>query len=155
MEEAGHLDTELELQSIDDDWRKNTTDAVAAQLREAGIKVKRTVLPGSTFWNDWVNYPFSSTNWNHRPLGTQVLGLAYRSGEAWNEAGFANEEFDKLLAEANSIADADKRRVVMAKLQKIMAFVANNDTFNTNFKAFRFIRTCTNCCTHHVFWVMA
>ena len=33
---------------------------------------------------------------------------------------FANKEFDTLLAEANSIADADKRRVVMAKIQKIM-----------------------------------
>ncbi len=120
MEEAGQADFEHELQSIDDDWRKNTTDAVAAQLRDAGIKVKRTVLPGSTFWNDWAKYPFSSTNWNHRPLGTQVLGLAYRSGEAWNESGFANKEFDTLLAEANSIADADKRREVMAKIQKIM-----------------------------------
>ncbi|MEM7282836.1 MAG: ABC transporter substrate-binding protein, partial [Pseudomonadota bacterium] len=120
MAEAGMADYEHELHSIDDDWRKNTTDAVAAQLRDAGIKVKRTVLPGSTFWNDWVKYPFSSTNWNHRPLGTQVLGLAYRSGEAWNESGFANAEFDKLLAEANSIADADKRREVMSKIQKIM-----------------------------------
>ncbi|MCP5085508.1 MAG: ABC transporter substrate-binding protein [Rhodobacteraceae bacterium] len=119
MDEAAP-DFEHELLSIDDDWRKNTTDSVAAQLREAGIKVKRNVLPGSTFWNDWANYPFSSTNWNHRPLGTQILGLAYRSGEAWNEAGFANAEFDALLAEANSIADADKRRVVMGKLQAIM-----------------------------------
>jgi peptide/nickel transport system substrate-binding protein len=120
MKEAGMEDFEHELQSIDDDWRKNTTDAVAAQLRDAGIKVKRTILPGSTFWNDWTKYAFSSTNWNHRPLGTQVLGLAYRSGEAWNESGFANAEFDALLDEANSIADADKRRVVMAKIQKIM-----------------------------------
>jgi len=120
MEEAGMLDTELELHSIDDDWRKPTTDSVADQLRQAGMKVKRTVLPGSTFWNDWAKYPFSSTNWNHRPLGTQVLGLAYRSGEAWNESGFANAEFDALLAEANSIADAGKRKVVMAKIQKIM-----------------------------------
>ena len=46
--------------------------------------------------------------------------MAYRSGEAWNESAFANEEFDKLLDEANAIADADKRRVVMGKLQKIM-----------------------------------
>ena len=120
MEEAGMADFEHELLSIDDDWRKNTTDAVAAQLRDAGIKVKRNILPGSTFWNDWVNYPFSSTNWNHRPLGVQILALAYRSGEAWNEAGFSNEEFDALLAEANSIADADKRREVMGKLQAIM-----------------------------------
>jgi len=120
MAEAGMADFEHELHSIDDDWRKNTTDSVAAQLRDAGIKVKRTILPGSTFWNDWAKYPFSSTNWNHRPLGTQVLALAYRSGEAWNESGFNNAEFDKTLAEANSIADADKRRSVMTKLQTIM-----------------------------------
>ncbi|MEL7167310.1 MAG: diguanylate cyclase, partial [Pseudomonadota bacterium] len=52
---------------------------------------------------------------------TQVLGLAYRSGEAWNESGFANAEFDALLAEANSIADVEKRREVMGKLQALMA----------------------------------
>lgn len=120
MEEAGAIDYEHELISIDDDWRKNTTDAVAAQLRDAGIKVKRTIMPGSTFWNDWANYPFSSTNWNHRPLGTQVLGLAYRSGEAWNEFAWSNAEFDALLAEANGIADADARREVMAKIQAII-----------------------------------
>ena len=40
------------------------------------------------------------------------LGLAYRSGEAWNEFGWSNAEFDALLAEANSIADADARREV-------------------------------------------
>jgi len=120
LTEAGMADFEMEISSIDDDWRKNTTDAVAAQLRDAGFKVKRTVIPGSTFWNDWTKYPFSSTNWNHRPLDTQILGLAYRSGEAWNEAGFANAEFDTLLAEANSLADADARREVMAKLQGIM-----------------------------------
>ena len=120
MDEAGMGDYEHELLSIDDDWRKNTTDAVAAQLRDAGIKVKRTILPGSTFWNDWAKYPFSSTNWNQRPLGVQVLALAYRTGEAWNEAGFANAEFDGLLKEAMAIADADARREVMAKIEKIM-----------------------------------
>ncbi len=120
LTEAGMADFEMEITSIDDDWRKNTTDAVAAQLRDAGFNVKRTIIPGSTFWNDWTKYPFSSTNWNHRPLDTQILGLAYRSGEAWNEAGFANAEFDTLLAEANSLADADARREVMAKLQAIM-----------------------------------
>ena len=120
MEEAGMGDYEHELISIDDDWRRNTTDAVAAQLREAGIKVKRTILPGSTFWNDWAKYPFSSTNWNQRPLGVQVLALAYRSGEAWNEAGFSNEEFDSLLSQAMAIPDADERRKIMAKIEAIM-----------------------------------
>ncbi|WP_377505249.1 ABC transporter substrate-binding protein [Octadecabacter sp. R77987] len=120
LTEAGMQDFEMEISSIDDDWRKNTTDAVAAQLRDAGFNVKRTIIPGSTFWNDWTKYPFSSTNWNHRPLGTQILGLAYRSGEAWNEAAFSNAEFDALLDEANAIPDADARSEVMAKLQAIM-----------------------------------
>ncbi|TNJ41646.1 ABC transporter substrate-binding protein [Phaeobacter sp. B1627] len=120
MEEAGMMDFEHEIISIDDDYRKNTTDAVAAQLRDAGFKVKRTVLPGSTFWNDWTKYPFSSTNWNHRPLGVQIHALAYRSGEAWNEFGWSNAEFDGLLDEALAIADADKRRLVMKKMEKLI-----------------------------------
>jgi peptide/nickel transport system substrate-binding protein len=120
LQEAGMADFEMDIVSIDDDWRKNTTDAVAAQLRDAGFNVKRTIIPGATFWNDWTEYPFSSTDWNHRPIDTQTLGLAYRSGEAWNESGFANAEFDALLAEANAIPDADNRRVVMAQLQAIM-----------------------------------
>jgi peptide/nickel transport system substrate-binding protein len=117
---AGHADTEFELISLDDDWQAATCDAVAAQLRDAGIKIKRSMLPGATFWNDWTKYPFSATEWNMRPLGVQVLALAYKSGGAWNETAFANAEFDKLLAEAMSIADADKRREVMAKIEKIM-----------------------------------
>ena len=120
MEEAGMLDYEHELISIDDDWRRNTTDSVAAQLRDAGINVKRTILPGNTFWNDWAKFPYSSTNWNQRPLGVQVLALAYRSGEAWNETGMANQEFDEKLTLALSVADADKRRDIMRRLQEIM-----------------------------------
>jgi hypothetical protein len=52
-------------------------------------------LPGSTFWNDWTKYPYSMTNWNMRPLGVQVLALAYRTGEAWNETAFSDPAFDK------------------------------------------------------------
>lgn len=120
MEEAGMLDFEHEITSLDGGWEKDTTDAVAAQLRDAGFKVKRTVLPGSTFWNDWTKYPFSSTAWNHRPLGVQIHALAYRSGEAWNEFGWSNAEFDALLTEALSIADSATRSKVMAKMEALI-----------------------------------
>ncbi len=120
MEEAGQADFEHELISSDEDWHKNTGDAIAAQLREAGIKVKRTVLPGSTFWNDWTKYPYSLTNWTMRPLGVQVLSLAYRTGEAWNETGWSNKEFDEKLAKALSIVDAEERKSVMGDIEKIL-----------------------------------
>ncbi|MEY8842083.1 ABC transporter substrate-binding protein, partial [Cribrihabitans sp. XS_ASV171] len=120
LDASGHADTELELISIDGDWRTVTTDAIGAQLRDAGFNVKRTVIPGSSFWNDWTKYPFSTTNWGGRPLGVQVYGLAYRSGEAWNESGHSNPEFDKLLDEAVGIFDADKRREVMVRLEEML-----------------------------------
>lgn len=120
LESAGHSDTELELISIDGDWRTVTTDAIAGQLRDAGFNIKRTIIPGATFWNDWTKYPFSTTNWGARPLGVQVLGLAYRSGEAWNESGHENPEFDAKLAEAAGIADADKRAELMMEIQEIL-----------------------------------
>jgi peptide/nickel transport system substrate-binding protein len=116
----GHADTEFELISLDSEWQKNTCDAVAAQMRDAGLKIRRTVLPGGTFWNDWTKYPFSATEWGPRPLGIQIMALAYKSGAAWNESGFSNAEFDTLLEQGLSVADADARREIMAKMQKIM-----------------------------------
>ena len=47
-------------------------------------------------------------------------GSRRRIGQALVEAGFANEEFDKVLAEASAIADADKRREHCLRLQQIM-----------------------------------
>lgn len=120
MAEAGQADFEHELITVDEDWHKNTGDAIAAQLREAGIKVKRTVLPGSTFWNDWTKYPFSMTNWNMRPLGVQVLALAYRTGEAWNESAWSNPEWDKKLNAALAVADAEKRKEMMKDIEQIL-----------------------------------
>jgi peptide/nickel transport system substrate-binding protein len=118
LAEAGHTDTEFELISVDDDWNRNTVDAVAAQCRDAGINVTRTVIPGSTFWNNWAEYPHSATDWAGRPLGVQVLALAYKSGVPWNETGYSDPEFDALLDEALATADADARRVIMAKIEK-------------------------------------
>jgi peptide/nickel transport system substrate-binding protein len=120
LDKAGHGDDEFELISIDDDWQAATCDAVAAQMRDGGAKIKRTILPGSTFWNDWTKYPFSATEWNMRPLGVQVMALAYKTGGAWNESHFSNAEFDKTLTEAMAVFDADKRRPIMAKLEHIM-----------------------------------
>ncbi|MBZ9675072.1 ABC transporter substrate-binding protein [Mesorhizobium sp. ES1-1] len=120
MADAGQADFEHELITVEDEWQKNTGDAIAGQLRDAGIKVKRTVLPGSTFWNDWTKYPYSMTIWYMRPLGVQVLALGYRTGEAWNETAYANPEFDAKLKQALSLADPAKRKEVMKDVEQIL-----------------------------------
>ncbi len=120
LEEAGQSDFTHTLISVKGDWREQTTDAIATQLRGAGIKVSRKSIPGSEFWSKWATHPFSSTDWSMRPLGVQVLALAYRSGEAWNETAFENAEFDQKLNEALAIVDPEKRRAVMVEIQTIL-----------------------------------
>lgn len=44
IEESGHKDHVFELVSVDDDWRRTTTDAIAAQMLDAGLNVKRTLF---------------------------------------------------------------------------------------------------------------
>ena len=117
MTEAGAMDHEFELISYDAEYVKNPGDSIAAQCREAGFKVKRTVIPGSSFWNDWTKYPWSTTEWNMRPLGVQVLALAYRTGEAWNETGYSNPDFDKKLNAALAVSDNAKRKALMKDIE--------------------------------------
>jgi len=117
---AGHAETPIELVSIDGDWRTTTTDAIAALLREAGFDIRRKIVAGQTFWNSWKDYPFSTTAWGGRPLGVQVLTLAYKSDQPWNETGFSDPEFDALLEQALTTPDPDDRRALMARLQTIL-----------------------------------
>ncbi|MEM6374958.1 MAG: ABC transporter substrate-binding protein [Pseudomonadota bacterium] len=108
------------LVTLDDEWQRNTGDAVAAQLNDAGIACDRVIEAGATYWNNWKSYPFSATQWNHRPLGVQVLALAYRSNAVWNETGFASAEFDSALDRAMEISAPLERRDIMARLQGIL-----------------------------------
>ncbi|MEM9474210.1 MAG: ABC transporter substrate-binding protein [Pseudomonadota bacterium] len=120
MAEAGMADYEHELISLEGGFWRDTADSIGAQIRDAGIPLKRTVYPSNTFWNDWSKYPFSVTNWNHRALGVTTLAIAYRTGEPWNESSFENAEFDAIVTEALGEPDLEKRRALMATAQQLM-----------------------------------
>ncbi|MEM6940640.1 MAG: ABC transporter substrate-binding protein [Pseudomonadota bacterium] len=120
MAEAGFADFEHDLISLNGGFWRDTADAIGAQIRDAGIPLKRTVIPSNSFWNNWDKYPFSVTNWNHRALGVTTLAIAYRTGEPWNEAGFENAEFDALVTEALGEPDLETRRALMAQAQQLM-----------------------------------
>jgi peptide/nickel transport system substrate-binding protein len=94
--------------------------ALVEQWKDAGIRVKINVMPSTQFWEVWTKVPFGFTGWTHRPLGTMVLGLAYRTGVPWNESRYSNKDFDTLLTEAEGTLDVAKRREIMAKLEGIL-----------------------------------
>ncbi|KZD12722.1 ABC transporter substrate-binding protein [Oceanibaculum pacificum] len=101
-------------------WEANTCLALAEMLKPAGINLKVNILPGGTYWDRWTTTPFGFTSWTHRPLGVQVLNLAYRSGVAWNESSYANPEFDKLLDAAMGVLDPAKRKEKMVPVEKLL-----------------------------------
>ena len=122
LAEAGHpngFSTEMFVPN-DIPWIVAQAQAAAEQWKAVGIDVKLNIMPGAQYWDVWTKVPFGSTIWYHRPLGLMVLGLAYRTGVPWNESGWSNPQFDKLLTEAEGTLDMDKRRDLMGQLEAIM-----------------------------------
>ncbi len=122
LAEAGYpngIDTELACRPAPD-WELLAVQTMVEQWKDAGIRVKINVMPSAQYWDVWTKVPFGFTTWAHRPLGTMVLGLAYRTGAAWNESKWSNAEFDKLITEAEGYLDLAKRKVVMEKIERIM-----------------------------------
>jgi peptide/nickel transport system substrate-binding protein len=92
-------DFEHELISLDAGFMKDSADACAAQLRDAGIRcgARSSLL---VLLERLGRYAFSTTIWNHRPLAVQTFAVAYVSGAVWNETGVSNAELDAIVAEA-------------------------------------------------------
>ncbi|MBI3708895.1 MAG: ABC transporter substrate-binding protein [Proteobacteria bacterium] len=122
LAEAGYADgLDVEIAAKNQPaWEAAAVTVMAEQWKEAGFRVKLNVMPANSYWDIWTKVPFGFTSWTHRPLGVMTYSLAYRTGVAWNEASYSNPEFDKLLTEAEGALDVEKRRAIMAKLEKIM-----------------------------------
>ncbi len=101
-------------------WESAAVTVMAEMWRDVGVRAKINVMPAAAYWDVWMKVPFGFTTWAHRPVSVMTLGLAYRTGGAFNESGYSNKEFDTLLAEAEGTLDIDKRREIMGKLEAIM-----------------------------------
>lgn len=99
------------------------TDALAVfknQLAPAGITLNINKMPTNQYWEVWDKAPWGYTAWTHRPLGTMVLGLGYRSGVPWNETAYNNPKFDAALDAAEGTLDVNERKKKMAVCEKIL-----------------------------------
>jgi peptide/nickel transport system substrate-binding protein len=126
LKEAGYPDgLEVNL-AVGSGW----TDVVryAEILKEdaapAGFKINIQTMPTSQYWEKWTEVDLGITPWTHRPLGTMVLNLAYIADVegkpvAWNETHWVDEEFSRLLEQANGTIDVEERRKIFCKLEDI------------------------------------
>ncbi len=121
LAEAGHakgLEITCNVGNTQGTWEQDSVVVLKQNLAEAGITLNVNVMPAAQYWEVWDKAPFSLTSWTHRPLGTMLLGLAYRSGVPWNETHYGSKEFDDQLTLAESTIDINERRKVMAKVEK-------------------------------------
>lgn len=123
LAEAGHengIDLTIDVGNTDGPWHQTVAEAMRDQMQEAGIRLNINVLPPSKYWEIWTETPFGATAWTHRPLGTMVLSLGYRTGVPWNESHYANAEFDKALDDAEATLDVEERRAKMENIERML-----------------------------------
>jgi peptide/nickel transport system substrate-binding protein len=118
--DPGSLQLSIDVGNTDGPWHQTVTEIWRDQLQDIGVTLNINVMPASKYWEIWDKTPFGATSWTHRPLGTMVLSLGYRTGVPWNETSYANPEFDAALDDAEATLDVEARRAKMEKVEKIL-----------------------------------
>lgn len=123
LAEAGYpdgIELTIDVGNTDGPWEQAVVEVLRDQMKDAGITLKINIMPASKYWEIWTKTPFGATAWTHRPLGTMVMSLGYRTGVPWNESHFADPDFDKALDDAEATFDVEERRKKMEKVEKIL-----------------------------------
>lgn len=126
LKEAGYpngLDVNI---AVGSGWKEivRYAEILKEDAAPAGFRINIQTMPNSQYWEKWTEVDLGITTWAHRPIGTMVPSLAYvgdADGKpaAWNETRWVDDEFSKLLTEANGTLDLEARRKIFCKLEKI------------------------------------
>src|SRR6266446_808325 len=123
LKEAGFengIEVTIDVGNTDGPWHQTACEAMRDQMKDAGITLKINVMPAAKYWEIWDKTAFGCTAWTHRPLGTMVMSLGYRTGVPWNESHYANPEFDQALDAAEATLDVSARKAKLEKAEKIL-----------------------------------
>jgi len=123
LKEAGFgngLEVTIDVGNTDGPFQQTACEAIRDQLKDAGVTLKINVMPAAKYWEIWDKTAFGCTAWTHRPLGTMVMSLGYRTGVPWNESHYSNPEFDKALDAAEATLDVGARKAKLAVAAKIL-----------------------------------
>lgn len=124
---------------------------MASILQELGSRVGLNLavnrVPADGYWSThWMRHPLTFGNTNPRPTADLVFSLFYRSTADWNESGWKNERFDRLLVEARGEADEARRKSLYGEMQRIVhdkcgvaipVFISLIDGFDKRLKGLR------------------
>lgn len=98
------------------------------------------------FSTHWMRHPMSFGNSNPRPTADLIFSLFFESSANWNESGWKNERFDRLLVEARAVADQSLRAEIYGEMQQIVhdkcgvaipVFISLIDGYDSRIKGLR------------------
>ena len=88
---------------------------------KAGVNLEVIRAPSDGYWEDvWMKKDMCWSFWYGRPTEDWMFSLVYSEETNWNESYWEHERFNKLLKEARSELNVDKRRDMYWEMQKIV-----------------------------------
>ena len=101
-----------------------TDQAVILQQSALGIGMNIDIqrMPKDGYWaNVWMKHPFTGGNINPRPSADSLFTLFFKSDSPWNESGWKNDTFDKMLVDARGETDDAKRKQMYGEMQTLVS----------------------------------
>lgn len=103
-----------------DNYFRPMTEIYQRQAALAGIQVNIHTVPASDFWSaTWMKKPAFNTAWGQRPAD-QVMNEIFGGQAQWNESGYNNPAFDRLLSQARQELDKEQRTRLYQQAQAML-----------------------------------
>jgi len=87
----------------------------------AGINIQVVQEAKDGYWsNVWLKKPWCQCQWSARPTEDLMFTSAYAESAPWNDTHWNHERFNRLLKEARSELDKNKRKEMYFEMQRIL-----------------------------------
>lgn len=87
--------------------------------RKAGLTLDLRRVPADGYWtNSWMKAPLGFGNVNPRPTADIIFTQFFSSRAPWNESGWHDAAFDRMLVEARGTTDEALRRRLYGEMQR-------------------------------------
>jgi len=113
------LPLRVTLTSKNDEQEPEIAQVLKQTAEPAGFDIKLDLTEPSAFWDRWMELDFEIIRVTHRPLATMLLPLTYVKGGSWNCSRWYDDEFTRLLGQAERTLDVEKRRQIMCRMEDI------------------------------------
>jgi peptide/nickel transport system substrate-binding protein len=99
----------------------DTASLYKEHAKAAGIDINLIREPIDGYWtNVWMKKPWSMCFWSGRPTEDWAFSMTYAAEAVWNDTFWKHDRFNKLLVEARTELNTEKRRELYGEMQKIL-----------------------------------